>query len=611
MDFHTRRKIAITFGIAAWIYSLFGQATLATPCTNGADTRQELCKFFFYYAPPDQPLDPRIALRVGANSSDQTRSIALIVGISSYPKIPGASIKAAQVDVDRLKTFFRDDQHFDEVIVLENSDATSENINYFLNVYMPERVVLFNGRSRFLFAYTGHGVPAAGAIPASLLLSQASSISDTGNLYNLALLRTSLETLATSNFHVLAMINACYGGTVFGIGAAGGNPSVSNEPGSYALTAGSSDMPVATFGGPTDGSIFFDAAIKGIKSGEADKDYLTVIDGSGNVIQQGGVVRLGALTNYLTTYIEKLPPLQVAGLKKPLKLKAPWIGPVEAPGLVARGGFFFLNSVAPSGANGISIPTGPISSLPGRPDIKVFGAPEEYPIRGITISYFEGGVDWPEVKKAGITFAYIRVGSSRGKDPTFKHHWHAAGEQGIDRGPYLVYSYCQPIKAQVEMVRSVVPTADSFLPIAIDVESYDFPGNTIPAEAACARAASEEETRNRVLDLAEALNDLYGQTPVIYANRRILARLARDPRFERYMVWLASYSKSGEPASSALKLSGSNPWTLWQYSVRAVVQGIGDRCDSNVFFGTPHQYNAFKAGVGNIAFEAASGREAD
>jgi GH25 family lysozyme M1 (1,4-beta-N-acetylmuramidase) len=611
MEAHCKRKIARTFGIAAWIYLLFGHATLGTPCANGADVRQDLCQFFFYYAPPDQPLDRRIAQRVGATSSDETRSIALIVGISSYPKIQGASIRAAKVDVEGLRAFFKDDQHFDEIIVLENSDATAENINYFLNVYLPERVVLFNGRSRFLFAYSGHGVPAAGPIPASLVLSQASSMSDTSNLYNLALLRTSLETLARSNFHVLAMINACYGGTVFGIGAAGGNPSVSNEPGSYALTAGSSDMPVATFGGPTDGSIFFDAVIKGIKSGEADRDYLTLVDVSGNVIRQGGVVRLGALTNYLTTYIENLPPVQVSGLRKPLKLKAPWVGPVEPPPLVARGGFFFLNSVAQGAANGISIPAGPVSSLPGRPDIKVFGAPEEYPIRGITISHLEGGVDWPKVKETGITFAYIRVGSSRGKDRTFNHHWNAAGKLGIDRGPYLVYSYCQSVEAQVEMVRSVVPTVDKFLPIAIQVEGYDFPGNANPTEVTCARSSSEEETTNKVLELAAALHDLYNQTPVIYGNRRVLARLARDPRFVNYMVWLSAYSKSGEPTSSALQLSGSNPWTLWQYSVKQIVQGIGDRSDSNVFFGTPEQYNAFRNGIGNIAFEAVSGHQAD
>jgi lysozyme len=580
----------------------------AVTCSNGAEVaKSELCTFFYQFSDQPRELDPRIGLRVGVTNSDETRSMALIVGISSYPKIAHASILAAKIDTDRLKRFLAEDQKFDEVIVLENDDATAENINYFLNSYLPQRALSFAGKSRFLFAYSGHGIPRAGAIPASFVLSAATSASDANNLYSLAHLRTSLENLANSQFHVLALINACYGGNVFSP-AQQGNPSVSYEPGSYALTAGSAEKPVASFGGPNDGSIFFDLIINGIKSGDADKDYPTLIDENGNVIQRGGVVRLGALANYLTTQFENIKPLRIPGESKPLKLSAPWIGPVETPPAVARGGFFFLSPITTTGQRIITVPPGPTSSLPGRPDIKVFGAAEEYPNRGITISQYEGEVDWDAVAKTGITFVYIRVGGSRGKDRMFAYHWRESAKRGLDRGAYIVYSYCHPVAAQVELIRSAIVDESPLLPTAIDVESYDFPGNYNPAEVTCARAASDEETRNRVFELAGQIQKLYGKTPMIYANRRILAKL-NDARFDQYMVWLASYTKSGEP-NSQLRLSGSNPWTLWQYTTTKVIDGIGDRCDSNVFFGTKEQYEAFKTGVGNVALEAAHTRSA-
>src|SRR5260370_28851644 len=121
----------------------------AMQCNNGAEvSKQEYCSFFYFYLNAPRPLDQRIGSRVGASSSTETRSIALVVGISSYPNIRGASISAAKNDVERLKTFLKQDQQFDEVIVLENQDTTSENINYFLDVYLPQRVILYAKRSR-------------------------------------------------------------------------------------------------------------------------------------------------------------------------------------------------------------------------------------------------------------------------------------------------------------------------------------------------------------------------------------------------------------------------------------------------------------------------------
>ena len=102
------------------------------------------------------------------------------------------------------------------------------------------------------------------------------------------------------------------------------------------------------------------------------------------------------------------------------------------------------------------------------------------------------------------------------------------------------------------------------------------------------------------MEFAERLLTIYGKTPVFYGNSYMVGKVL-DARFDRYMLWLARYGNT----ATALKLPGTNPWTLWQYSGDLTVQGIGSKVDGNVFFGTLAQYQEFKAGRGNIALIAA------
>lgn len=577
------------------------QAAIAETCPSGAEVDSpSRCNYFYQYKRPPVGRDSRITDRLGATGDQSVRSIALIVGIDTYKNLPASKrrLEPARVDVENLRQFFKVDQKFDEVIVLQNEDANRENIEYFLGQYIPQAGIENQKKTRFVFAYSGHGIDSNDTTKAVFLLSNAKNSNDLGNSYRMNDLRDRLGNIASNYFHVLALINACYGGNVFtrqvGIG---GSLNTTEQPGAYAMTASSDRNTSASLGGVGAGSIFFDRLISGVRSGAADRDYMRIMDASGNLYQQGGIIRLGALNAYIDTEVE------IINIKYNLKLDKTWIGPIQdGP---ARGGFFFISPVkVATGAPAISIPAGPRSSVPGRPDLKIFSANEDYPIRGIDVTVHEGDINWKTVKQKNpdLRFAYMRSSSWAGEDASFSKHWSAAKEAGLDRGATHIFDYCLSPSQQDALIGRIVPKNETSLPIAIVLEEayQDFNRR----EFACYSKMSKAEVQAAVLQLAAQLRERYQKVPLIRGNRSFL-NVMLDERFNQYMIWLAVYRKSKTPTVGDLGLRGSNPWTMWQNTAALSVKGIGDNVNGNVFFGGEKEFKRFQLGAKNIALEVA------
>ena len=658
-------------------------------CPIGAEVDDPFyCQYFRYFAAAGTAVDDRISDRVGATTNNETRSIALIVGVSEY-KNPTLNLPAVKNDVIALTSFLQVDQKFDEIIVLEDAQASRETLSYFINTYLVSQALNYPGKGRLLFTYSGHGVPGNGPLATSLLLSNATSQIDVRNMYTLISLKSSFEALARGYFHVLALVNACYGGDIFDIAATGGNMANGFEKGAHAVTAGPKGDLVWSDGIAGHGSVFFDELIRGIKSGDADPyEIQKFFDPSSGAITQRrlGIVSLNGLISYLTSEIQNMNYVHKskgAAASTFPQLSPPWVGSLEPPRQVAEGGFFFLSPrdvvpVVPSSpaaelaapaapkapphvpaAHGAppqapeALPTPgkgpvspfevgqsgeifagfrgsataldhatsaarvrfdaailskitqrPVSSVPKRPDIKVFNPPDQYPIHGVDVSRFEGDIDWKRVAKLGISFAYIRATAPRivddavVADNAFSKHWEQTRENHMSRGAYLVFSYCQLASVQFDQVIKVIPAEEDALPIAIDFEQY--PKGIFKAESECAAKVSDTDLRINALELLEKVQDRYGKVPVIYGATAILSRVL-DERFNRYMIWLASYPRGGASRQEDLRLAGNNPWTLWQYTGTATVDGIGRNVDLNVFFGNAAQFELFKDGKVNAA----------
>jgi len=647
-------------------------------CSNGAPAREaRYCPFFVHYNTQVGSLPTILGDLLGVTRASDTRSIGLIIAIDDYPNMPGHNLTAAAADAMNLQDFLVDEQQFDEVIVLRNANASVDNINYFLEDYLANHADDFHdpsgqGKARLLIAYSGHGRAKTPSAQAAFILSTATDLNGSTGIYKMTNFTADVSALASHYFHVLTLINACFGANIFTAGDRGA-AGVPNGAGSFAITAGSPKNEVQALI-PKRGSLFFDLVINGVASGEADPQssqmYLT--DGDGAVTPQGSLTLTLPLYTYLSGAFFKINAVQTKANSKFLLISPPYFGPVQ-PGM-AQGGFFFISSKPPSGqlvtlgpylkplavgspietasidvptaaivksfespnavvgeftrslgdtlqsypppppppppppsvtpnADAASLPLGPISSLKGHPDIKIFKPPAIYPIKGYDLSSADGMINWATFAQGPRPrFLYSRALGWAGPDKTFADHWSHAGKFGIDRGAYLKFNFCLSTEEQLKQLRRLVPPDAEALPVAIELVTPTVDQAQGRTQLACYRRFDVAEARNRILDLAQAINTQWGKTPLLFGNSYDLSVLS-DARSDRFMIWLDAY---GPPNSigDRLKLRGRNPWTMWQYSGTLEVSGIGKKTTGEVFFGTAEQYESFRQAGQNVALAA-------
>jgi hypothetical protein len=83
------------------------------------------------------------------------RSVAMVIGVSKYHHLP--ELKSTANDAHRFADFLLDSTEFDEVVLLEEDNATNNVITYFMEDYFPKLIDSTGGRARFLFYFSGHG----------------------------------------------------------------------------------------------------------------------------------------------------------------------------------------------------------------------------------------------------------------------------------------------------------------------------------------------------------------------------------------------------------------------------------------------------------------------
>ncbi len=278
-------------------------------------------RFFAHYV-DKRSITERIWNSIGFTFQDVGRSFALIAGISYYPKLPYpySELKAAEEDLTKLVDYLKSAESFDEIVLLHNEDVTKGNLAYFLETYFPERLRKFP-KSRFLFAYSGHGFTEDEQ--GYLVLHGARNFGDEDeeNSISMETVRSSLSKVLKSAHHVLVLINACYSGSFLRI-PFDGKGLMPKYPGAHAIMAGGTRE--KTWHDPAygKGSVFFEFFFRGLK-GDADSlPKQTTGD---------GIITAGELGEYLRQEVR----LATGQAQNPM------MGDISRRG--SRGEFFFLN----------------------------------------------------------------------------------------------------------------------------------------------------------------------------------------------------------------------------------------------------------------------------
>jgi lysozyme len=188
-----------------------------------------------------------------------------------------------------------------------------------------------------------------------------------------------------------------------------------------------------------------------------------------------------------------------------------------------------------------------------------------YSVHGIDVSAYQGRIDWPEVARHNVRFAFIKASEGGAmRDARFGRNWREARAAGILSG---AYHYFQPNRDggdQAGLFIRTVPIGPGDLPPVLDVEAPRF--------------HDVAEMRREVQQWLTAVEAHYGVRPILYSNYAFYRKYLAG-HFDDYPLWLAHY----EVARPALP---AERWIIWQHSDEAYVPGIRGAVDFNVFQGS-------------------------
>ena len=193
-------------------------------------------------------------------------------------------------------------------------------------------------------------------------------------------------------------------------------------------------------------------------------------------------------------------------------------------------------------------------------------------LSGIDVSHYQGVVDWPKVKAAGVSFAFAKATEGlRTVDPQFAANWEQMKEAGVVRGAYHFFHPDEDAMGQATRFLSVVTPGSGDLPPVLDVEIAE---GVEPAALA-----------GDVRVWLDAVEKAVGAAPILYSGKAfVTADLPSG--FARYPLWLAEYTDAEPSAPGEWER-----WTFWQHSQSGRVDGVSGDVDLDIFAGSAGDWN--------------------
>lgn len=194
-------------------------------------------------------------------------------------------------------------------------------------------------------------------------------------------------------------------------------------------------------------------------------------------------------------------------------------------------------------------------------------------VTGIDVSYYQGQIDWAQVKASGIEFAFVRVGYRSSEDGSLnvdemaQRNLTQARQAGLRVGAYFFSQALTPEEAvqEADFAVELVRGHELDLPIAYDWEFVDD------------QARTQSMTKEALMDCVDAFCsavEAQGYESLVYFNRDISQRMLELDRLDR-SVWFAMYDTFPDLPQKP---------QYWQYTDQGRVPGIKGNVDLNLGF---------------------------
>ena len=192
-------------------------------------------------------------------------------------------------------------------------------------------------------------------------------------------------------------------------------------------------------------------------------------------------------------------------------------------------------------------------------------------IKGIDVSAWQGNIDWKTVSEYGMGFAILRITEIGNKiDSTFEYNYQGCSKYNIPVGVYK-YSYATTLSQIKEEANIVIQTLNKRkldYPVFLDLE--DPCQENIP-----------ESIMMQMINAFRSIVINAGYKFGIYCSEYWYnSHLPEEAK--KYDCWLASYPEDDQGWLEE-RLRPENG-IGWQYSQNAIIPGISDPVDRNVFY---------------------------
>lgn len=204
----------------------------------------------------------------------------------------------------------------------------------------------------------------------------------------------------------------------------------------------------------------------------------------------------------------------------------------------------------------------------------------KYSVKGVDVSNYQGQIDWQTLADENISFAFIKATEgSTFVDKCFAYNFKEAQDTNLAVGAYHFFSYDSAGVTQAQNFIDNVEPFEGMLPPVIDLEFYGDKETNLP---------TREYVDGQLKAMLQALEDHYGQKPIIYATEKSY-ELYLSGDYASYDIWIRNVITRPE-------LSDNRNWTFWQYTNREKLGGYhGDEqyIDMNVFNGNAQEFSQY------------------
>lgn len=196
-------------------------------------------------------------------------------------------------------------------------------------------------------------------------------------------------------------------------------------------------------------------------------------------------------------------------------------------------------------------------------------------MQGVDVSFYQGDIDWEQVRAAGISFAMIRAGyrgyqsAAIQVDEKFYQNLNGALAAGLDVGVYFYSQAVTPEEAREEanFVLQLIEGYDISFPIAFDWEH-------ISDDTARTDDIHSDVLTDCCLAFCDTIRNA-GYDPIVYFYRSLGYHEYEMDRLKGLDFW---FSGTGAYPDYYYEIA------MWQYSYTATVPGIPTNTDLNLYF---------------------------